>query len=145
MAARATLGDGRLPAASTRLARALLVIGVWAFAATPALLGRSRCMAAALLRMPCPGCGMTRAMRMLLAGNVAGSLRMHPLVVPDLVTTACVAAVTVWLTYRDGWPVNLWRDRTSRGVVVAFLAVNVAMVALWMIRALGGLGGPVPV
>lgn len=33
----------------------------------------------ALLNIPCPGCGMTRALERLLHGDPAGSFAMHPM------------------------------------------------------------------
>lgn len=32
--------------------------------------------------LPCPGCGLTRAFILLLKGDIAGSIRMHPLLLP---------------------------------------------------------------
>lgn len=31
--------------------------------------------------VPCPGCGMTRALFLLLSGDISGALHMHPLIV----------------------------------------------------------------
>ncbi|MDE7018428.1 MAG: DUF2752 domain-containing protein [Lachnospiraceae bacterium] len=35
-----------------------------------------------LTGLPCPGCGMTRALFYLMRGNVAESVRMHPMGIP---------------------------------------------------------------
>lgn len=40
---------------------------------------RIPCPMQALLNIPCPGCGMTRALKCLLCGDIAGSLAMHPM------------------------------------------------------------------
>jgi hypothetical protein len=37
------------------------------------------CPVRTLLQIPCPGCGMTRALKCLLQGDLAGSFAMHPM------------------------------------------------------------------
>lgn len=37
------------------------------------------------LGIPCPGCGLTRAVSLLFAGNLSASVAMHPLAIPALV------------------------------------------------------------
>jgi hypothetical protein len=88
---------------------------------------------------------MTRAMHMLLDGDVAGSLRMHALVVPIVAITAFFAGVTVWLTWSQGTPLRLWESRIGRRATWALLAVHVAVVVFWALRMFGWFGGPVVV
>lgn len=38
-----------------------------------------------LFGLPCPGCGLTRAVRLLLKGELAASFAMHPMAVPALI------------------------------------------------------------
>lgn len=40
-----------------------------------------RCVMSRVLHLYCPGCGGTRAVRAILAGDVIGSLRCHPVVI----------------------------------------------------------------
>jgi hypothetical protein len=131
--------------ATVRLLLAAGVASVWAISLLPPAMGRSRCIAAALLHEPCPGCGMTRAARLLLAGEVGGSLRMHPLVVPAVAATALLAVATVRLMWKQGSLVGLWKDPLGRRSVAVFAGVYAAVLALWFLRFVGLFGGPVPV
>jgi hypothetical protein len=88
---------------------------------------------------------MTRAAHLLLAGDVLGSLRMHPLVVPAVCATGLLAFTTVWLVWREGSLASLWRDRMTRAAITLFAVVYAVIVAFWLLRFAGLFGGPVPV
>lgn len=88
---------------------------------------------------------MTRAFFLLLAGDVAGSLALHPLAVPTLVSQVALAVASIVATSRFGMPWRLWRARWGRAAVGLVGLVFVADLALWILRALGAFGGPVPV
>jgi Protein of unknown function (DUF2752) len=133
------------PLLRTRVWRALGVALVWGFAGMPVLFGHARCLFAAVVRYPCPGCGMTRAVWLLAHGDVAGSVRMHPLAVPAVLATGGLALATVWATVRSGSPLHLWGTKLGRGAIVVLAVVEVLAVMLWGVRAMGFLGGPVPV
>jgi len=102
------------------------------------------CPMAGLLRVPCPGCGMTRAMHFAFHGDFASSFHMHPLA---LVITPFVLVVMTRNTWgylvRGNWgegdasmhPAWTW----SAGILL------VCMIGLWIARFLGAFGGPVPV
>jgi hypothetical protein len=140
--------DEALPPASRRarrVGRASAVAGVWGLSALPVLVGWQRCPVAALLHRPCPGCGMTRALELLRAGHFDASLRMHPLALPVLVAGVLVAAATVWSTYAAGSPVRVHRTPFGRAALGLAAAVYGALVVLWILRAAGHFGGPVPV
>jgi hypothetical protein len=124
--------------------RALGVAAVWGLAAVPSAFGVPQCGFAKVFHAPCPGCGMTRAVRLLLIGNWRGSLHMHPLALPVLLAAGCFALSTVWVTYRRGYPL-VHESRLGRGALVALGVVYVASIALWGLRWLGCFGGPVPV
>lgn len=124
---------------------AALVAGVWAAAAAPILLGASRCPTAWLLRVACPGCGMSRALRLLADGHVRASLEMHALALPTALSQALLALATIAATLRFGAPWALFRARWGRAAVALVGLVLAADVALWAARALGAFGGPVPV
>jgi hypothetical protein len=134
-----------VPPARARFARGLGVLALWVLAALPVMLGWQRCAFAVLLHRPCPGCGMTRAIRLLQAGDVPASLRMHPLAVPVLIASALIAFSTVWTTLEVGTPLDFYRRRTGRAGLVLAVVAYVAMVLLWGFRWLGFFGGPVAV
>lgn len=130
--------------ARTRARRALLAIGAWTVAVAPAALSIQRCTIARVFHRPCPGCGMTRAMQLLLLGDWRASIAMHPLAVPMLVAGGAFAASTVWATYVYGLPL-VHKSRLGR-ISIGLLAVTyAACIVLWALRWMGYFGGPVPV
>jgi hypothetical protein len=130
---------------ASRVLRASGVLAIWALSALPVALGLQRCTFAALLHHPCPGCGMTRAIHLLQTGDVAGSLRMHPLALPVLVAVGLVALSTAWTTVDTGSPIPFYRSRLGRAALVLAIAVYAAALLLWIARWFGFFGGPVPV
>jgi hypothetical protein len=52
---------------------------------------------------------------------------------------------TVWITAREGTPFAIVRRKIGQVAVAAFVAVQVAMIGVWIARMLGALGGPVSV
>jgi hypothetical protein len=128
-----------------RIERSIGVLGVWLLAAVPAALGAARCPIAVFLHRPCPGCGMSRAVHLLAQGALLASLRMHPLAVPSALGAALVAVTTVWATYTRGSPLEVWEFPAGRWALFFFGAVSGLTLVLWLVRAFGALGGPVPV
>src|SRR5512143_795696 len=53
-----------------------------------------------LTGMPCPLCGMTRALSLLLKGQWTQALRLHPLspVVLAILISACLSVVVQWIS-----------------------------------------------
>jgi hypothetical protein len=88
---------------------------------------------------------MTRAVWLLLRGDVAGSLRMHPLAVPVMAAGLGIAAASLWATWSLGSPVRLTRTRLGRAAIAIAIVVYAAAFALWTLRWVGWFGGPVPV
>jgi Protein of unknown function (DUF2752) len=115
------------------------------FGSLPAVIGNGGCPFAAIFGVPCPGCGMTRAVLLLMNGEVTASLRMHPLVVPSALAAVVLMAASIWVTAKTGSPAGMWRDRIGRYAIVAFLGVETMVFGLWLARMLGAMGGPVPV
>lgn len=99
------------------------------------------CPVRAVTGVPCPGCGMTRAVRLLLAGDAPGATRMHPMV--WLVVPAALALLVMELRgyARTGrWGRSL-DARAARGVMVA---LALATFGVWLLRFAGWFGGPAP-
>lgn len=133
----------RIPRANVRAAA--LVAATWIVTAIPVMLGVSRCPVARLLHEPCPGCGMTRAIELLMHGELGASLAMHPLAVPTLLVQLAFAVVTVVVTLRRGTPFVLWQVRAARVTVYAAAIVFGLDLLLWIARFCGAAHGPVPV
>ena len=131
------------PRASVRAAA--LVAAIWVLTAIPVVLGVSQCPVARFLHEPCPGCGMTRAIDLLVHGELGASFTMHPLAVPTLLVQLVFAVLTVVVTLRRGTPFVLWQVRAARVTVyVAALVFGLDLI-LWIARFCGAANGPVPV
>jgi hypothetical protein len=126
-------------------ARALGVALAWMVGALPAALGVARCPTARLFHVACPGCGLTRAVWLLLRGDLHASLAMHPLAIPIVATTGAIALASVWETLLRGSPTGLHKSPVARALVLAFVGVQVLSVVLWALRLAGLFGGPVAV
>jgi hypothetical protein len=137
--------DEPLPSLRRRVERALAVAAVWIVSALPAALGAQRCVIATLWHVPCPGCGMTRALRLLADGQVGASFRMHALAVPVLFGGALLMVSTVWTTVTLGSPMRMHRSRLGRVAMAVAAVVYGAALAVWALRWFGCFGGPVPV
>ncbi|MBX3190179.1 MAG: DUF2752 domain-containing protein [Labilithrix sp.] len=131
------------PALTSSRRVALAVAAVWMTAL--GALGLVSCPTARHLHVPCPGCGMTRALALLTSGDLGGSLAMHPLAVPTALAQLAFAAVTVVTSLRHGTPLSLWSHRYGRASVYALAAVFALDLLLWIARAAGLFGGPVAV
>lgn len=119
-----------------------LVIGALGVLVISGLLdGIWMCPAKRLFGVPCPGCGMTRAVRMLLHGDVAGATAMQPLVWPLLALGVAFAVLEVRGHLRGrpwGASMEALAPRIAFGVFVA------ALFGVWVARFAGHFGGPVP-
>ena len=127
------------------LRMAVLVAFVWTIAVLPFVVGAVRCPTAQLFHYPCPGCGMTRAFHLLAHGQVLDSLSMHAMAVPTALIQAVLAIATIVATRTLGAPWLLVRARWGRVTVALVAIVLVLDVLLWIARAFGAFGGPVPV
>ncbi len=93
-----------------------------------------------MLHVPCPSCGLTRAARFVLQGDLAGATRVHPLwwfVFPYLGTLGVLEASRYVRTGATG---TLTSHPIAQKLGVLLL---VLLVALWIARGLGAFGGPV--
>jgi hypothetical protein len=137
--------DEPLPRLAARARRAGIVGAVWGLSILPVATGMQGCAIAALFHRPCPGCGMTRAIRLLAAGRVDASLHMHPLAVPVLAVGVLLIVSTIWATLVLGSPIRVHRTRLGRFTFAAGAVVYGAAIVLWALRWFGYFGGPVPV
>jgi hypothetical protein len=109
------------------------LLSVW----TPSDDGRTVCPFALVTGVACPGCGMTRALAVLLHGRLGSAVRYHPLA-PLLAIGLGTGLVWWWGRDHLGWPA--WSARWLNGVVIAFL---VALLAAWAVRFATGTLPPV--
>ena len=137
-------GASAVPPLRRRALGVAAVAAAWGLGVLPAALGQ-RCTMAMLFHRPCPGCGMTRAVRLLAAGHVGASLRMHPLALPVLGIWLLLMATTLWTTAIHGSPLAMMKGRLGRITLAAIAVVYTAVFMLWIARWFGLFGGPVPV
>jgi hypothetical protein len=133
------------PPLGVRLRRAALVAVVWGITVLPAAVGWQRCAIATVFHEPCPGCGMTRAVRLMAAGHVGASLRMHPLALPVLAMVGLFLVSSVWTTLTLGTPLAVHKGKLGRAALAGLVVVYAAALLLWVLRWFGMFGGPVPV
>ncbi len=126
--------------------RARRVLSVTLFAASLAFglslvaMGAPCCPSAGLFGVPCPGCGLTRAAAALTCGELQSALAFHPLVVAALPTYGAGLAYAASSALGRPWSPTATRRLGALGLVVVSL-----MIAAWLLRFAGYLGGPVPV
>jgi Protein of unknown function (DUF2752) len=137
MRARAAVGPYPL--------RALGILAAWGLCALPPALGAMRCPVALFTHHACPGCGMTRAARLLLHGDLAGSLHMHAFALPQLFATGLVVLATTWAAYRTGTPTDMLASPVGRAAAKLFVAAQALLLLYYLARAVGAFGGLPPV
>lgn len=101
-----------------------------------------RCPAAAITGHPCPGCGLTRALRLALHGDVAGATHMHPLVwivVPFV--AGWIGLELVGYLRTGAWGAS---SQVKHGGKL-LLVVSALIFVVWIARFFGAFGGPAPV
>ncbi|MBP7401169.1 MAG: DUF2752 domain-containing protein [Clostridia bacterium] len=114
---QAFLRSAALPLAAT----AIYSAAAWAMSGTP-------CLLQSATGLPCPGCGLTRAVRLALQGDTAGAFRMHPLF-PVAVAVLVALPVIAWRAP------SFLRTRTFRTVAVAVIGLFLA-VYVWRMATL---------
>jgi hypothetical protein len=99
------------------------------------------CLMALALRIPCPGCGMTRATMALLHGDLAGAFALHPLspVIAPLATGFIFANAVGYV--RTGGAFGT--ARVPRAMEVLAAALVILLFGVWLARFCGYFGGPV--
>ena len=144
-AATSTLPVDRLSSNQSTPLRRATRLGLVALAFTGAVaFDVPLCPFAILTRHPCPGCGLTRGTLALLHGHLGEALRFHPLVP---VVAPLVALVLLWnaasYVRRGRW--SAAEGLQGRWLTTAAATLGVLMLAVWVARFLGALGGPVSV
>jgi hypothetical protein len=131
-------GDDEFPMQGGRLRRVarfvLLCVALGALLAS----GVVACPLRALTGVPCPGCGLTRAMFALAAGDPAGAFRHHPLVV----LVAPLLAVVVGRALLAAGGVARTATWNVRVRTPHFLLLAMLLLGVWFARFAGHLGGP---
>lgn len=97
------------------------------------------CPSRALLGLPCPGCGMTRATLALFRGDVAGSFALHPL-------WPLILPLVGWMVVRPALVRMRWLaedrfDPVRRLPARGWAALGLLLLSVWALRLLGHLGG----
>ncbi len=148
-----TSEETKTPASSTSVGGAVVVGGRARRAGHLALVGLAvagllalkapLCPFAFVAKRPCPGCGLTRATFELVRGDFAHAASLHPLVfvaVPLFGAAAVLGASRYYLAGTFALPRPF-----ARIFGPAVVLLMVAMIALWIARFNGALGGPIPV
>ena len=122
--------------------RALVPLG-FAAAAALVMVGGFRCPIHLAFGVPCPTCGITRATRFALHGDIAGAMHMHPLVWLAVPLAALVLGIELRGYVRLGtWGASK-RVRGATALGAAMAATAALLFALWIARFFGAFGGPV--
>jgi hypothetical protein len=136
--------------------RALVLLGIAAAGALFVTSHAPACPMAAMLGIPCPGCGLTRATLAAVQGDLQQALALHPLV---FLVTPIYTLIMGWiaLSYlrgpRTGERVQTLgppatsssHPRVMKLVTIAGIALVALMFGVWVARFMGYFGGPVPV
>lgn len=90
--------------------------------------------------VPCPTCGITRAVRLALHGDFAGATRLHPLVWLAVPVVVLVVGIELVGYARTGaWGAS----RRVRGADALMATTAALLFALWLARFAGHFNGPV--
>jgi hypothetical protein len=116
------------------LTRLRPLVPVAVIAALLAPLPFPTCLIRLAFGVPCPACGLTRAVLAVARLDPGAALRYHPLSLP-LIALVVVIAASAFVTREPAW---------RRLVTLATGAAGVALVVVWALRFAGLFGGPVP-
>jgi hypothetical protein len=103
------------------------------------------CGFATALRLPCPGCGSTRAMLSLAAGDLHGLVRYNPLAPFTTLFVAVLAGQALASLLATGTFRGVGSGALGMTVARGVILVSIVQVVVWIARFGGFLGGPVPV
>jgi hypothetical protein len=98
------------------------------------------CPAAAVARVPCPGCGLTRAAWALVTGDVGAATALNPIA---LLICPLLGGAAIYAALRYVATGSVAPDRWRADII---LLASVALLTLvWAVRWFGVFGGPVAV
>ena len=101
------------------------------------------CLVAAVLHVPCPGCGLTRAAFAMARGDFTRAFALHPLSLVLVPALGWIGSVHAFRFVRTG---NAWTDSRPSPWSEGFLAaIALLLVAVWIARLFGLFGGPVSI
>lgn len=109
---------------SLGLAAAALLLLMWS--------GGLGCPMVRVFHQPCPTCGMTRALALLVRGRVSESLLLQPLAVPALICSWLVLSQAVLAFWQRTPAAELLRAPANRWLLVATGAVFLLVFCLWL-------------
>lgn len=107
---------------------AVLGVGLFAVWLIPLDQLPSACLTRRLTGIPCPTCGVGRSLHALLHGDIASSLRYHPLLLPFLILGSLWWAAVVRPAAKAG------RRVPARLQIAALAAAVVTLLAVWLVR-----------
>jgi len=98
------------------------------------------CPIRAATGIPCPGCGLTRAARQLLHGDVALSLQSH-VFAPVLLFALVFMLMALFLPERNRqWLISIYKNLETRFGLTSYLLS--ALILYWCVRLMGILPFP---
>jgi lysylphosphatidylglycerol synthetase-like protein (DUF2156 family) len=84
------------------------------------------------LGIPCPGCGMTRAIAALVKGDWSGAMAIHAFAPFALLTMAFIAAAAL-LPHRQTSRLSIWVAQVEKRTGIS-LILTLLFVTYWLIR-----------
>jgi hypothetical protein len=97
----------------------------------------SICLSRRLLGLPCPGCGMTRALAHLAKGEWRAAVAVHPFA-PLLAAELLLGWLAWGVLHVSGWALRLPRRVWPDGAGPLVLTNAALLTALWMGRLAAG-------
>jgi hypothetical protein len=128
-----------------RVLRTGMALAVVALVAMLAYAKALPCIFAKVFRVPCPGCGSTRAVLALLRGDLHDVVRHNPFGPLVAVLLACFAVEVIASVAHHGDLREAGKGPIGRVVSRLFVVVAVLQTVFWVARFFGAFGGPVPV
>jgi hypothetical protein len=111
---------------SLGLAAVALLLLMWS--------GGLGCPMLRVFHQPCPTCGMTRALVLLMHGQCRASFSLQPLALPVLLCSWLVLSQAILALWQRTPAAELLRSPANRGLLVAASAVFLLVFSRWLAR-----------